>query len=155
MGRSKDTPRHFTLGITNVGYDLLHIVFFLPRYLARHHALKGYPAMTTQPIISIVYKKISRPIPILVESQHRGVLWFGHSHIPLTDSSRCHVNFSAGFEDFCASNLQALCHNRHAAAADETPISPPTFALCSPSNSFFQCPTMPYKYRRSWISITS
>ena len=45
MGRSKDTPRHFTLGITNVGYDLLHIVFFLPRYLARHHALKGYPAM--------------------------------------------------------------------------------------------------------------
>eukprot|EP00001_Collodictyon_triciliatum_P189721 33926_1 len=28
--------------------------------------------------------------------------------------------------------LQALCHNRHAAAADETPISPPTFALCSP-----------------------
>jgi hypothetical protein len=77
LGRSKDTPRHFTLGITNVGYDLLHIVFFLPRYLARHHALKGYPAMTTQPIISIVYKIFSRPIPDLViaaESQHRGVL---------------------------------------------------------------------------------
>jgi hypothetical protein len=41
-------------------------------------------------------------------------------------------------------NLQALCHNRHDAAEDETPISPPTFALCSLPHSFLERPTIPY-----------